>query len=164
MDHVDLLKTLSGITAVVPQVQGSKQIVYGSANTSATVYGTTPDYETAKNTSVDQGSFITQSQTDNRDKVAVIGPTVVTTLFADRNPIGETIRIGTTLFTVIGITKSKGTSGFGNQDNSIFIPITTAFVTITGSPYLASIFVQVTNSSDMDSVKTAIENKLMDAF
>ncbi len=164
LDHIDIIKSLSGISAVVPQTQWSKQVVYWSANTNATIYGITPEYETVKNTVVDQWSFITTTQYKNRDKVAVIWPTVVTNLFWDKNPIGETIRIGTTLFTVTWVTKSKWTSGFWNQDNSIYIPITTAFVTITWSPYLASIFVQVTKSEDMDSVKSDIENKLMDIF
>lgn len=164
LDHVDLIKTLSGITAVVPQVQSSKQVVYGSANTSVTIYGITPEYETAKNTSVSEGIFITEQAYKNRDKVAVIGPTVVTNLFGAKNPIGETIRIGNFLFTVVGVTKSKWTTGFGNQDNTIYIPISTALITITGSPYLASILVQVTNSEDMTLVKTEIENKLMAEF
>ncbi len=164
LDHVDLIKTLSGITAVVPQVQSSKQVVYGSANTSVTIYGITPEYEIAKNTSVSEGIFITEQAYKNRDKVAVIGPTVVTNLFGTKNPIGETIRIGNFLFTVVGVTKSKWTTGFGNQDNTIYIPISTALITITGSPYLASILVQVTNSDDMTLVKTEIENKLMIEF
>ena len=107
LDHVDLLKTLSGITAVVPQVQSSKQVIYGSANSSITIYGITPEYETAKNTSVAEGIFITEQAQKNHERVAVIGPTVVTNLFGNKNPIGETIRIGTFLFTVVGVTKSK---------------------------------------------------------
>ena len=72
-----------------------------------TIYGITPEYEIAKNTSVSEGIFITEQAYKNRDKVAVIGPTVVTNLFGTKNPIGETIRIGNFLFTVVGVTKSK---------------------------------------------------------
>ena len=59
------------------------------------------------NTSVTVGTFITDEADTNRDKVAVLGPTVATNLFGTEDPIGKTIRIGNVLFTVVGITKEK---------------------------------------------------------
>lgn len=66
-----------------------------------------PTYEKVNNTSVTAGTFITEAAYTNRDKVAVIGPTVVTNLFGTEDPLGKTIRIGNVLFTVVGITKAK---------------------------------------------------------
>jgi putative ABC transport system permease protein len=60
------------------------------------------------------GSFITQLDVDSVNKVAVLGPTVVTDLFGDgANPIGQTIRIGKQSLKVIGVTTSKGVGMFG---------------------------------------------------
>lgn len=81
MDHVALLEKMENITAVAPLVSASKQVIYGSKNTSVTINGVTPAYEKVNNTSVTTGTFITDQANTNRDKVAVIGPTVVTNLF-----------------------------------------------------------------------------------
>ena len=111
-------------------MNSSKQVIYGSANSSVTIYGVAPQYETINNTPVTNGTFITESAYTNREKVAVIGPTVVTNLFSGEDPIGKTIRIGNVLFTVIGITKTKGTSGFNDPDNAIYVPLTTAQISL----------------------------------
>lgn len=81
MDHVALLEKMENITAVAPLVSASKQVIYGNKNTSVTINGVTPAYEKVNNTSVTTGTFITDQANTNRDKVAVIGPTVVTNLF-----------------------------------------------------------------------------------
>lgn len=81
MDHVALLEKMENITAVAPLVSASKQVIYGNKNTSVTINGVTSAYEKVNNTSVTTGTFITDQANTNRDKVAVIGPTVVTNLF-----------------------------------------------------------------------------------
>lgn len=107
MDHVDIIKAIEHVSKVSPLISTSKQLVYSDNNTSATINGVTPDYETVNNTSVTAGTFITESAVNNRDKVAVLGPTVVTNLFETEDPIGKTIKIGNSLYTVVGVTKSK---------------------------------------------------------
>lgn len=159
IEHSDLIGTMSGITNVAPLISGSKQVVYGNANTTANIYGVTPPYETVKNVTVEQGSFITTANYKSRDKIAVIWPTVVSNLFPDGDAIGKTIRIGTTLFTIVGITKTSG-----NSDNIIYIPLSTAQITISGTPYLSSIFVSVTNADNMTIVQGDIQEKLLKAL
>lgn len=82
-------------------MSSSKQVIYGNKNTNVTISGVLPAYETVNNTSVTVGTFITEAANTSRDKVAVIGPTVVTNLFGNEDPIGKTIRIGNVLFTVV---------------------------------------------------------------
>jgi len=107
MEHVDLIEsTVSGVI-VAPVVQTSAQVIYQNANTNTLIYGISSSYEFVRNTTVEQGSFITDVNNLNREKVAVIGPTVAENLFGTANPIGATIRIGNALFTVVGVTKSK---------------------------------------------------------
>lgn len=161
MEHVSLIKSLTGVLAVAPIIQWSKQIIYKTANTSTSIYGITPEYETVRNITIEQGSFVTERNYTARDKVAILWPTVVTNLFGDEDPLGKTIRVENTLFTVVWVTKSKGTSGMNNQDNVIYIPLSTAQITITGSPYLSSIYVSVANSDIMDTVQENIQEALL---
>lgn len=81
MDHVDIISGIENVIAVSPIVTSSKQVIYGSNNSSVTIYGVTPAYEKVNNTPVTSGVFITDQANTSRDKVAVLGPTVVTNLF-----------------------------------------------------------------------------------
>ena len=98
---------------------------------------------------MDSGSFITTQDISAMKNVAVIGPQIVTDLFNDADPTGQTIRINKIPFTIIGVTASKGGSGFANQDDVVFIPITTAQKTIFGIDYVTSISLSAANSDVM---------------
>ncbi|MBX9809204.1 ABC transporter permease [Candidatus Gracilibacteria bacterium] len=156
MEHSDLISSMTGVSSVAPLISGSKQIVFGNLNTNASIYGVTPSYETVKNVTIEQGSFVTEKNYTSRDKIAIIGPTIVSNLFPDSDPLGKTIRIGTTLFTVVGITKSNGMS-----DNIIYIPLSTAQITISGTPYLSNIFVSVANADNMTIVQAEVQENLL---
>lgn len=160
MDHVDIIQWVENVVAVSPLISSSKQVIYGNKNTSVTINGVTPSYETTNNTPVTLGTFITESQNTNRDKVAVIWPTVVENLFWNEDPLGKTIRISNVLFTVIGVTKTKWSSG----DNVIYVPLTTAAISLFGSNYLSTISVQISSEDKMDAAKEAINTRLLEAF
>lgn len=156
MEHSDLIWKISGVANVAPLISGSKQVVYGSANTNANIYGITPSYETVKNVTIEQWTFVTENNYKMRDKIAIVGPTVVSNLFPDWDALGKTIRIGTTLFTIVGITKTSGMS-----DNIIYIPLSTAQITISGTPYLSNIYVSVADADLMDSIQIDIQERLL---
>ncbi|GAB0175215.1 MAG: ABC transporter permease [Candidatus Altimarinota bacterium] len=164
LEHIDVIKNIDHVSGVSPIVNTSKQVIYENANSTVTIYGVAPQYETINNTPVTNGTFITENAYNNREKVAVIGPTVVTNLFSGTDPIGKTIRVGNVLFTVVGITKSKGTSGFNDPDNALYVPLTTAQISLLGSNYLSTINVQIDSESNMDSAKEAINTALLGAL
>jgi putative ABC transport system permease protein len=164
MDHVDMISQVENVIAVAPLVSSSKQVIYGSNNSTISINGVTPSYETVNNTPVTAGTFITEAQNTNRDKVAVIGSTVVSNLFGTEDPIGKTIRIGNTLFQVTGIAKSKWSSMGNNQDNVIYIPLSTAQISILGSRYLSTIAVMINTEDNMSTAKDAITTKLLETF
>jgi len=84
-----------------------------------------------------EGAFLTDRDVTSMTKVAVIGPTVASELFTDgSDPIGKTLRISGQIFTIIGITVSKGGTGFANQDNIVYVPLTTAQKQLFGVNYL----------------------------
>lgn len=160
LEHAQALEDIEHVAGISPIINTQKQIVYKNANTSATVYGVNPDYETINNTTVDRGSFITQENQENRDKIAVLGPTVATNLFGTEDPIGKTIRLGSVLFTVTGITKSKW-SNIMSTDSAVFVPLSTAMVSLIGSNYLSSLAIHVDASENMDITKEAVTSKLL---
>jgi putative ABC transport system permease protein len=146
------------VLAVVPATAGRSRITYESKESNVQVLGTTPEYATTANDAVDQGDFFDQTQLDDVSAVAVIGPDTAKNLFGSTDGvIDQTIRIDKTPFRVIGVLKSKGGSSFGNQDDRIIIPISTAqtrLYTKRQSGQVDEIIVQATSS---DSVSAAQE-------
>ncbi len=76
-----MIKNIDNISGISAQSSTQKQVIYGNNNTNASIIGVMPAYEKVNNTSVSEGTFITENAYTNRDKVAVLGPTVVTNLF-----------------------------------------------------------------------------------
>lgn len=163
-EHISIAYDIDHVEAVSALTSGQKQLIYKSANTSATINGVTSSYESVNNTSVTVGTFITDEANTNRDKVAVLGPTVATNLFGAEDPIGKTIRIGNVLFTVVGVTKEKWSGGFNSTDSAVFVPLSTAQISLFWSPYLSSISVKVDAEENMETVKWALTTKFMEVL
>ncbi|HEX7042666.1 MAG TPA: ABC transporter permease [Patescibacteria group bacterium] len=141
---------ITTVSNVSPEVQSREQITTGRENMNAQVVGATPAYTSVHKIDMQEGSFISQRDVDGMTKVAVIGPQVATTLFPDgSDPLGKTIRIKGQTFTIIGLTVSKGGTGFFNQDSIIFIPLITAQKEILGQDYLSSIALEAKSSDVM---------------
>lgn len=148
--------------AVAPDLSGRYQVTAKGKNTNTSIIGTTAEYSTVRNVEVDDGSFISDQNVRNLSKVAVLGPTVMEDLFGtSTSPIGQTIRINKIDFKVIGVTKSKGGSGFSNQDDMIFIPLTTAQRFLAGSDYLSTISVQAVDQESMTEMQNQITALLL---
>ncbi|MEI6057831.1 MAG: ABC transporter permease [bacterium] len=163
-DATAIQNQVQGAAAVDPEVTGSKQVTYKGTNTRTTIVGSTPAYQTVRNVTVAEGSFFTQSQSSSVARVAVIGPTVFSDLFGTDTTdtaIGQQISIGGNPFTIIGVTTAKGGSGFSNQDNQIFIPISSMQQLFTGNKYVSTISVQADTSADMTSVQSQITTLLL---
>lgn len=165
-DDAQAIKTSANITTVKnvsPEYSGRLQVITGSNNTNTTIVGATPVYTTVHNTTIETGNFISESDEKNMTKVAVLGPTVVTDLFGEGNvPIGEKIRIGSQYFTIIGITTAKGGNGPNNQDDRIYVPLSTAQKQLFGSKYLSSIAVEAKDADSMNAAVNEIGYLLLD--
>ncbi len=152
------------LSGIEPELRGRQQAIYGNQNTNTSIVGTVPAYVTVRNAPLAVGTFITQQNLTNVDRVAVLGATVVTDLFpTNPTPIGESIHIGNDIYTVIGIMQSKGGTGLGNADDMILIPLTTMQQRITGKNVLTSISVSVKNQTDMVYAQNLITAVLMNA-
>jgi putative ABC transport system permease protein len=156
---------VTNIAAVSPEIGGRYQVTAKGTNTNTTVTGSMPAYTTVHNVQIDDGSFISDQDISSRNKVAVIGPTTRDDLFGtdSGSPVGQTIRINGMEFKVIGITKSKGGTGFGNQDDAIYVPFTTAQLFLLGnSTYVTSLAISATDSTVMTQVQDDITNLLLE--
>ncbi|MBQ8784915.1 MAG: ABC transporter permease [Alphaproteobacteria bacterium] len=124
---------ISKIKLAAPVLEQTNQIVYGNANWATSTTGTDNRYFQIKEWELDYGRNFSESDVKNAAKVTILGKTVVTELFGDVDPIGKTIRIKGMPFTVIGVLDKRGENGMGHdQDDVVFIPITTAQKKIIG--------------------------------
>jgi len=118
---------LPSIRAAAPVIGGNAQVVHGSVNWSTSVNGVTPAYLEVAAWQMAEGAWMADSDLRSATRVAVLGQTVVLNLFGDEDPIGKTIRIKQSPFTVIGVLEGKGQSLDGrDQDDTILVPLRTA--------------------------------------
>jgi putative ABC transport system permease protein len=153
--------SVTNVQAEAPEVTGNYQLTAKGTNANATVDGTTAAYPGIHNLTVADGSFFSSQQITSLAKVAILGPTVATDLFNTDEPVGQTIRINGTIFTVIGVSATAGGTGFGSTDEEVFIPITTAQQYLSGNKYVSSIGVQAASADSMTQVQDDITTLLL---
>ena len=154
VDDIAALRTL--VKNATGVVNGGGRIVYGNKNWSTSLTGAGFDYGTMRASVPSVGRWFTQEEIQTREKVAIVGVTVVKELFGNSNPLGKTIKINRINFTVIGIAPAKGFSGPQDEDDVVIIPVTTAMYRVLGKDYLSGIFVEVTSPTLIDQAKSAI--------
>ena len=149
--------------AVASEVSSRYQVTSKGKNTNTSVIGTVPTYPEVRNVEIDSGSFITNQHIRGLSKVAVLGPVARDDLFGEgADAIGQTIRIKNIQFKIIGITKKKGGTGFGNQDDLIFIPLNTAQKFLVGDDFVTTISVKAESSEDMAIIQEQISALLLE--
>lgn len=156
-DAISNSTEITTIDKVSPEYSSRTQIITSQGNSNTQVIGVVPAYSEVHKITINDGSFITQSDVDSIKKVAVIGPTVVTNLFPDgSDPIGKTIKINGQNLTVVGITVAKGGTGFNNQDDIIYVPLSTAQKQLFGVTYLSSIALEAKSAENMSLAQDEI--------
>lgn len=162
IEDAEALAEISGVKAVAPEVSSRFQITAKGTNTNTSVNGVTASYSTVRNIAVAEGSFISDAHNQSGAKVAVLGPTTRDDLFGEgAEAIGQAIRINGMEFKVIGITVSKGGSGFGNRDDVIYIPLTSAQRYLVGGKSVSTISVQAEESNMMTAVGASVTELLL---
>jgi putative ABC transport system permease protein len=150
-------KEVTDVQNVSAEYTRRSQAVAGGNNTNTQIVGATPAYTQVHNVALSLGVFISQRDIDAMTKVAVLGPTAAADLFPDNaNPVGQSVRINGQLLKVIGVTVSKGGSGFQNPDDMIFVPLTTAQKQLFGIDYISSIAIQAKTSDVMTDAQNQV--------
>jgi putative ABC transport system permease protein len=150
------------VAGVAPELNGGAQLSASGQNWGTRVIGTTPNYPDVRNFPVKLGDFVTRQQLEARSLVVVLGANVASNLFGEGDPIGQPVRASfngrsPVTLRVIGVMESKGGTGLGNQDDQIFVPITTMAArlsvqrTARGGISVSTINVQVTSEKQMQA-------------
>ena len=154
------LQTSSQVTAVKnvsPELSRRTQVTTGRKNTNTQILGVVPIFAEVRKVNLASGTFISQKDVEGMGRVAVLGPQVVADLFEEgANPIGQQVRINNQSFRVTGVTVPKGGTGFQNQDDMVFVPLTTAQKLVFGTDYISSISVEAQNEKVMTQAQDEI--------
>lgn len=151
----DKVKSVSG------SVSGRAQVVYNDKNWNSQLEGVDVSYAKMRASEATMGRFFTAEELKQREKVVLLGTTVVKQLFGDANPIGETIKINLISFRVIGILPQKGANSFRDQDDSLIVPLSTAMYRVLGKQYVESIYVEAVSPEEMASMQEEVSDLLI---
>lgn len=157
----EAISKLDGVKAASPMTTGSYVVIYQNKNWTTSVSGVSSNYMDVNNWTMKSGRFFSDKNVQNRERVAIIGQTVVKNLFGDENPVGAEIRVKNIPFRIIGVLNSKGSGSMGaDQDDIVLIPYTTAMERVDGVDYLRMIYVVGKDESGIDRLQSDIENLL----
>ena len=161
LSDYEAISKMDNVQAASPVAANSYLTVYMSKNWTTTVNGANADFQYVNNWTMKSGRFITDSQIERRERVAVIGATVAKNLFGNEDPIGKDIRIHKNSFKIVGVLDEKGSGTMGNdQDDVIVVPYTTMMERVMGVDYLRMIYIQAKEGQDLERVQADIENIL----
>jgi putative ABC transport system permease protein len=154
-----------------PDVKSAAPVVTATGTTlvsGSTTYqpssfvGTTPSYTTARDYQVATGSMFSAQDVKKHRRVVVLGPTVVSNLFAGQDPVGQSVRVNGTSFDVIGETKAKGSNGNQDQDDVVIAPLTSVQDTISGYGAISNITVQGRSAATLDAAQAEVTTIIED--
>ncbi|HWE81357.1 MAG TPA: ABC transporter permease [Gaiellaceae bacterium] len=150
------------VASVSPVVSTTETATYGAASYSSSVVGTSPAYLPAEGYALAAGSPITNVDITNRRRVALVGQTVVSNLFdTGTNPLGQTIRLGSASFQIVGVLAEKGTTGLTNQDSVVIAPYTAVQDELTGeSASFSELLVQAKSTGALNNAAAEVETIL----
>ena len=158
-------RLVPGVATLGPQLRSTVQMVIAGRNASTTAIGTTPDYAIVTNTNIESGRFVNEADVRTAARVIVLGPSVAAKLFGSFEPIGQSLRVNKTPFTVIGVLEAKGSSFGNDNDDLAIIPLSTArqrfaTTTVAGPDDLHVLFVGFEEGIDLPTAKKQMKDVL----
>jgi putative ABC transport system permease protein len=156
-DAKALATQVPSLKEVAPQIQTRQAVTYSNKNSNTQLIGVTPEFLTVRSFDIAKGRFFSELDIKSNNQVVVLGPDLVTKFFGDVNPIGKKIRVKNVSFSVIGVMEAKGSFLGSNQDDAIFLPITTMGNRIMGrtSPYGLEVSFISVSAKDPESLAAA---------
>ena len=152
---------IHGLQGVAPVSSSGMQAIYGNANWSTTITGSSADFLVVRDWPMARGRIFTEGEMRAGQAVCVLGASVQRRLFGDEDPLGATIRLGKIAFRVIGVLDAKGQSSFGtDQDDFVLIPLRTLQRRVAGNTNVGSIMVSAMDGVPTEAVQSDIERLL----
>ena len=160
-DMAAIEREVPGVLAISPEVRGNAQVAAGNQNLSTSVLGVSASYPEFRNWTFTSGGPFSEQDVKSQAKVALIGKTTAATLFGEDDPVGQTVRIKSAPFTIVGLLNPKG-SGFGGQDQDdvIMIPWTSAMTRLTGGTTFRNLSLQGASADQLDEISSDISSLL----
>jgi len=160
-DAAALARESRYLDGVVPEINSRFQVKYGNRNLNISVLGTTPNYVDVHGFTIEAGRMFNLADDSSRRRVVVVGNEIPGMLDTDAaSIIGRTLRIRAIGFEVIGVLEAKGSSGWRNPDDDVWIPLRTAQFRVTGNDLVESISVKVSNGIAIEQAMVDIERIL----
>jgi len=146
------------VKSVSPVTQSSSAATTGSTTyTIDQVIGSDPEYLVTNKRNVASGQGFTADQVTNRERVILLGQTVVTNMFGTEDPIGQEVKIGSGTYGVLGVLAAKGTNGFQDQDAVAIVPFTALQDTVTGTKTFNQLSIQATTAKTVDAAQAEVQ-------
>lgn len=158
-----VIKNIPSVKRASGVISGKAQVVYSNKNWRTSISGTDVDYSQMRVIEPNIGRYFNEKEQLARERVAVIGATIVDKLYGTEDPLGKNIKINKVNFKVVGILPSKGFSGGRDENDVIYIPLSTAMYRLMGEKYLNQIQIEVDKKENIESTKqevTTIINQL----
>ena len=164
-DAIAISRQVPSVSQVAPQIQSRQSVTYSNKNTNAQIVGATPEFLPVRSFDVAKGRFFSEQDIKANNQVAVLGLDIVNKLFGNKNSIGERIRVNNISFQVIGVMEAKGSFLGSNQDDVVYLPLTTMANRIIGrtSPYgleVSFISVSAKDANNIGAAQYQISNLL----
>lgn len=158
-DDAKILEEMSEhIRFISPEMSSRAQVKFGNKNDRIEIIGVVPEYQRVQNSYVLKGSFITDLDVLYKEKVCVLGKTVIDELMQGVEPVvGRIIKIDNIGFRILGVMEEKGSMGPWDQDNRVYVPLTTAMRRLFGVEHIGSINVEVNSKEEMPAAQAEIE-------
>jgi macrolide transport system ATP-binding/permease protein len=159
LDDAAAVAQTPSVKRAASSIRGGVQMQYGSKNWATSASGVSPDYAPMRAEVPVLGRYITDEDVSRRAQVVVIGMTPLRSLFGENeNPIGKTIRINRRSYEIVGVLPERGSSAFGDQDDTVRIPITTAMYRLFGKRYLDGIDAEIDTTENIPQAQIDLQN------
>jgi len=162
-EDADAIAALPNVAAALPELNGQFTLRYGNIDHATEVNATAAKFPLARKWDVALGTFFTEEDEKNYATVVVLGKSVATKLFAEKNPLGEFIIINNVLFQVIGVMSERGADPGGqDQDDKVFVPFKTGSLRVIGQRFLRAVTVSVDEEKNIAEVQARVHALMME--
>lgn len=148
------------VKSASPVVTTSASCVYAGTSHTTSITGTWPSYFEASNSPVSDGNYFTASDVVDGRRTIVLGQTVVDDLFGTVDPVGATITCGGVPFNVVGVLKTKGSTGFQDADDTAIAPISTVQKSLAGYGSLSQVIIEANTSKTVNAAQSEVQTIL----
>jgi len=154
-------REVTGIVGVSPEVRDRNQVLANGLNWNTSVNGESPSYPDIRSWKIANGAMFSEQDVRSVAKVCVIGKTVADQLFANSDPVGQTLRIRNIPFKILGVLDAKGFNLFGqDQDDTVIVPYTSHMKRLSRRTNISSILIQAASAEVIDKVQKDITEVL----